>query len=215
MWDPHRNSVWDGKIGMWPIGDWVPAQRTSSKRAAGTLVWKDESVTRDVYRRMLAEKVVPAIIEKWPRREWIRNDRVIRIQQDGPNCHITPADEQFNGKLRELGVENIVLLYTQPANSPDLNINDLGFFRALQSSYLQYSPTNARELIEAVERTYREYPMDKINRIWLSLIGCTNCIIDCHGDNTYSIPHMNKVKLEQLGQLPISTYQQRRRHWNT
>ena len=25
-WDPHRNAMWDGKIGIWPIGDWVQAQ---------------------------------------------------------------------------------------------------------------------------------------------------------------------------------------------
>jgi len=28
-WDPHRNAIWDGKIGLWPIGNWAPAQRTS------------------------------------------------------------------------------------------------------------------------------------------------------------------------------------------
>ena len=25
-WDAHRNSVWDGKIGLWPIGHWTPVQ---------------------------------------------------------------------------------------------------------------------------------------------------------------------------------------------
>jgi hypothetical protein len=28
-WDTHRNAIWDGKIGLWPIGNWAPAQRTS------------------------------------------------------------------------------------------------------------------------------------------------------------------------------------------
>ena len=55
------------------------------------------------------------------------------MQQDGAKLHIHPTDEAFLAGLAALGVENKLLLYTQPANSPDTNINDLGFFRALQS----------------------------------------------------------------------------------
>ena len=68
--DPQRNQVWDGKIGVWPIGEWVPAQRDSNRRPMGTLVWKDTSIGRNVYRKLLLEKVVPAIVEKWPRAEF-------------------------------------------------------------------------------------------------------------------------------------------------
>jgi hypothetical protein len=45
-WDPHTQTTWDGKIGIWPIGDWAPAQRTSINRPAGTPVWRDEKITR-------------------------------------------------------------------------------------------------------------------------------------------------------------------------
>ena len=30
-WDAHRNAWWDGKIGMWPIGDYKPAQRAKGR----------------------------------------------------------------------------------------------------------------------------------------------------------------------------------------
>ena len=40
-------SHWDGKIGIWPIGDWEPAKKSSKNRPAGTLEWKNHSVDGD------------------------------------------------------------------------------------------------------------------------------------------------------------------------
>lgn len=203
-WDPHRNAYWDGKIGIWPIGDFKPAPRRSVNREAGTLVWKDEVVTRDVYRKLLLEKVVPAIRDKWPRGEWNNAGVVIRIQQDGPQSHIKENDEQFLEGLRENGLENKILIYTQPSNSPDLNINDLGFFRALQSMYATFSPKTASDIIQYVKQSHQDYPSNKINRIWLTLMSCMNKIIDCGGDDDYEIPQMGKERMERMGQLPIT-----------
>ena len=131
--------------------------------------------------------------------------RTCRIQQDGPNSHIQPDDEQWNAGLRNLGVENKILLYTQPPNSPDLNINDLGFFRALDAAYRKFSPRTAEEIISYVQRAYREYPRENIDKIWLSLMACMNEIIDHHGDNDYKVPHLGKDDmLRRSGQLPTT-----------
>ena len=51
-YDPNRKCEWDGKIGIWPIGDFVPAKQTTKKRKVGTLVWRNKNVTKDVYRRI-------------------------------------------------------------------------------------------------------------------------------------------------------------------
>ena len=37
------NAWWDRKLGIWPIGDWEPAQRKSKNRPKGTPVWKTRS----------------------------------------------------------------------------------------------------------------------------------------------------------------------------
>ena len=166
--------------------------------------WKDLPITKAVYRKLLTEKVVPAIMQKWPRSEWNDKRRIIRIQQDGPNTHIDPEDDEWNQSLEELGVADKILLYTQPANSPDLNINDLGFFRALQSAYLEFSPEGPEDIIKYVNRAYEEFPTDKINFIWLTLQSCMNEIISCHGDNSYKVPHLGKEKLQRAGSLPVS-----------
>ena len=65
--NPSVNSWWDGKLGIWPIGDWEPAKRASKKRPRGTLVWKNKLVTKEVYHELLISKLLPAIVEKWPR----------------------------------------------------------------------------------------------------------------------------------------------------
>ena len=79
--NPCANSWWDGKLGIWPIGDWEPAKRGSKNRPKGTLVWKNKVVTKEVYHELLISKLLPAIVEKWPWTDWL--SRKILIQQDG------------------------------------------------------------------------------------------------------------------------------------
>ena len=95
-----------------------------------------------------------------------------------------------------------VELYDQRPNSPDLNINDLGFFRALEAVYMEEAPKNFEDIIECVVKAFWKYPANKLNRMWLTRMQVMNKIIECHGDNDYSLPHMNKEKLEREGRLP-------------
>ena len=67
--NPSANSWWDGKLGIWPIGDWEPAKQGSKNRPKGMLVWKNKTVTKDVYRELLINQLILAILEKWPRRD--------------------------------------------------------------------------------------------------------------------------------------------------
>jgi hypothetical protein len=133
-----------------------------------------------------------------------RPNFIIRVQQDGAPTHIDAADDLLLQGLQELEIENKVLLYTQPANSPDCNINDLGFFRALQALYQKSTPSNVGEIINNVQEAYEAYDHKKINRIWLSLQCCLNQIIEHHGNNDYKLVHMQKERLEREGQLPVT-----------
>ncbi|KAF0689786.1 Aste57867_18805 [Aphanomyces stellatus] len=56
----------DGKIGMWPFGIRSPAVRTSRNRPAGTMQTTLVSVSTLVYRDSVLNKVIPAIMEKFP-----------------------------------------------------------------------------------------------------------------------------------------------------
>ena len=91
QFNTSANSWWDGKLGIWPIGDWEPAQHGSKNRPKGMLVWKNKMVTKDVYRDLLINKLILAILDKWPRRD--RMSKTIFIQQDGARNHIREDDE--------------------------------------------------------------------------------------------------------------------------
>ena len=160
-------------------------------------MWKNKIVTKEVYRDLLITKLIPAIVERWPVSD--RNSRKIFIQQDGAKNHIREGDKLFNAALEENGVNAV--LYTQSPNSPDVNLLDLGLFRAIQS-FNDAALRNEEELIKAVGEAYENYPREKINRTWLTLQCCFNQIITHHGDNDYDIDHISKEKLERNGNLP-------------
>jgi hypothetical protein len=180
---------WDGKLGIWPVGEWVPAKRSSVNRPCGSLVWKNTSITRDVYRSLLINKLIPAISDKWP--ESHRNTTII-IQQDGAKSHIPENDPEFNQALQAAGLD--VKVITQAANSPDVNVCDLGFFRAIQSANDKIAMEEG-ELIKNVQDAYWSYSKEKLNFTWLTLQSVFNMIIKNHGGNNYNIPHMSKEKL--------------------
>ena len=150
--NPSVNSWWDGKLGIWPIGDWEPVKQKSKNRPKGTLVWKNKMVTNEVYRELLISKLIPAILKNWPRRD--RMSRTIYIQQDGAKNHICEDDDEFNNAWMEQDID--AKLYTQTPNSPDVNLLDLGFFRAIQS-FNDASPKNKEELIQLVTEAYNNY----------------------------------------------------------
>ena len=60
------------------------------------------------------------------------------------------------------------------------------------------------QLINNVITSYQTYDPKKLNRIWLSLMGVLNQIIECNGNNDYKLPHMAKEKLERAGNLPVT-----------
>ena len=121
--NPCYNSWWDGKLGICPIGDWEPAKQKSKNRPKGMLMWKNKIVTKEVYRDLLISKLIPSILEKWPRRDM--RSRKNFIQQDGAKKHISCNDKLFNDVLVENGIN--ATLHTQAVNSPDVNLLDLGF----------------------------------------------------------------------------------------
>ena len=94
-------------------------------------------------------------------------------------------------------------LVNQPGQSPDLNILDLGFFRAIQSIKDQMSYKDEDKLIKAVEEAYNTYDPILLNYIFLSLQNCMIEILKCKGNNNYKLPHMNKASLDRQGKLPV------------
>ena len=189
-----------GLIGIYPVGELDMYVRTSSIHRPGDIKWSNVNMDRDLYQKMLVDLVLPDIKKKMP-----ASAGNIILQQDGAKSHLQEDDEVFKAKVMELyGDSNAVKLYTQPAQSPDLNVNDLGFFSSLQSKYYMTSPKDSIELIEMVEEAFKTYPWQSLNRIWLTLQSVMNRIIEERGDNKFKVPHTNKDRLERMDELPHS-----------
>ncbi|XP_051151877.1 uncharacterized protein LOC127265901 [Andrographis paniculata] len=128
IWNNDRSLLFDGKIEIFPFTEKVPEMRSRDNRVAGTLETKPiQSITKEVIRSCLINQIIPAIKEKWPHKK----SKHIFIQQDNAKPHIKGDDAEFINAATTDGFH--IVLIQQPPNSPDMNVNDLGWFRAIQS----------------------------------------------------------------------------------
>ena len=150
-------------------------------------------------RSYLIGKVLKAIMRRWPQE---LRGQTIYIQQDNAPSHVPGDDEEFAMAVAQIGLD--IQLVNQPANSPDLNVLDLGFFASLQSLNYEKISRNLDDLIQNVKTEFYKYDPDTLNRVFLTLQGCMIEVMKDRGGNRYEIPHMDKDKLEAVGMLPTS-----------
>jgi hypothetical protein len=121
--------------------------RLRTSRVRGDLMVKPiESITRDVIRDFMLNKVLPAIRAKWPREDLCKP---IYIQQDNAPTHIKLDDPIFCEAAKQNGFD--IRLISQPPNSPDFNILDLGFFRAIQAIQYKKNSKTIEALVPIVQ----------------------------------------------------------------
>ncbi|XP_021854228.1 uncharacterized protein [Spinacia oleracea] len=127
--------LFDGKLGIFSFTEEVPTKRSSKNRERGKIEIKAITpVTKEVMRRKIIDELLPAIRRRWP---WFAS-KDIWIQQDNARPHINPNDAEFLDVATQEGF-NIQLICQTP-QSPEFNVLDLGFFRAIQSLQHQKFP---------------------------------------------------------------------------
>ncbi|KAK9742440.1 hypothetical protein RND81_03G173200 [Saponaria officinalis] len=177
--------LWDWKIWIFPFTVEVPAKQASKNREKGVLQVKPiASITKEVIRYCLIQKVIPAVKAKWPN----GRSKVIVIQQDNAKPHIKINDKEFIAAAQSNGF--LITLECQPPNSPDLNILDLGFFRPIQKIQYEKAPKSVSALVDAVTKAYDECNPKCLHYNWLSLQYCMNEILRVKGNNNYKLPHV-------------------------
>jgi uncharacterized membrane protein len=89
----------------------------------------------------------------------------IIIQHDNapPHKAVTTQLPALVQKSQELGIE--VIIREQPPNSPDLNVLDLGIFRALQSLQFKNCPKNEMELIQQTKQVFNDFSFAKLDNV--------------------------------------------------
>ena len=128
---------------------------------------------------------------------------IVSRLMEGLNSYLPLGDEAFDAGLQRLGVRNKVLLDTQTPNSPDVNINDLGFFRALDAAFRNESCADEAVIIRLVDLAYQHFNCARINHVWISLLVVLNEIIRHGGGNDFLLPHLRKERQDREGELPI------------
>lgn len=176
-YEPHRKTVFNGKIGIWPFVTHEPAKRNSKNRAKGTLV-------------------IPAIKEKWPKG---RAHSSIIIQQDNAKPHLAENDAELLAECQKGGWD--ISFRCQPPNSPDFNVLDLGFFNSIQALQHQNAPKSIDDLIECVHKAFEDLEWTSLDDVFLSLQMAMNSCMKCEGGNQYKLEHMSKKKLRKQGKL--------------
>ncbi|XP_021755471.1 uncharacterized protein LOC110720732 [Chenopodium quinoa] len=172
-------------------------KKSSKNIPAGTMEIKAlQSVTKDVIKDMLINKVIPCIIENWP----AHLSKDIFIQWDNARPHKIPTDPEFVAACTQNGF-NIKMVY-QPPQSPDLNVLDLGLFIVMQSIQYQSFPKNVEELVKVVEEAYNTFDPISNKFTWITLQSCMTEILKMMEDNNFTPTHMKKRSLEKQGILP-------------
>lgn len=192
-WDSITNTMFDGKIGLWPIIDYIPAQRNSRNRPKGTLEMKPKSVTREVYRALILEKVIPAIKSKMP----FMRSKELFIQQDNARPHVPLWDEE----CFEVGTadEWNIRMKNQPANSPDVNICDLGFFNTVQSIQQEKCASRIEDLVQNVQDAFEEVESTSLLDNFITIQAVFREILRSNGGNDFKIPHLKKQVHRRAG----------------
>lgn len=148
--------------------------------------------------KCIFEQILPAIKLKWPD----HLSKCIKIQQDNARPHIMDNDVDFRAAASTHGFD--IRLVQQPPNSPDTNVNDLGWFRAIQSLQTETASYNVDQLMSVVHISFEELSPQTLNNVFLSLQCCMVEILKVRGQNCYKIPHMKKGTLIRQGNLPTN-----------
>ncbi|CAM9921927.1 unnamed protein product, partial [Discosporangium mesarthrocarpum] len=175
------DGVWyDGKIGIWPIADIVVAMRSSKNRKNGTMMLKPATINAERYKELMIDKVIPAINARMPRPP----GHTIFVQQNGAKPHTGGGVmEAIQAKAGDS-----IILETHPANSPDLNVNDLGFFHSIQQPKEDVGVSSPEDLVEAIMEAFNVCPWETLERVWQSLFAVLGEVLGSKGDNNYKLP---------------------------
>lgn len=100
---------------------------------------------------------------KWP----AKASKNIFIQQDNARLLIKDSDIDFRATRSHNGFN--IRLVQQPANNPDTNMNDLGFFHSIQALQMEAACKTVKELMNAMDSSFKRLSALTLDNMFLSL----------------------------------------------
>lgn len=188
---PRPEHRFDGKVGLFHVGEPKVAERRSKYHEKGDEYWVNVNMDGDVFIQMVRDKVIPAI------RENCKFAKKVIVQIDSAGGHrISESLPELNkiGKKQGLKIEFV----TQPCRSPDTNVLDLGLWNSMKShvveqKYMRNSNLSMNQrIINAVMEMWAEYDSEIITSIFHTLKAVLREIVSCKGGNSFKQPR--KIK---------------------
>ena len=168
----------------------------SVNRPAGIPITKPRTIDADFYKHLLLMPggVIATAKEKMP---WMRGRR-LKIQHDGARPHTAGGLEDEVHAVSSTEGWHISMV-RQPAQSPDLNIMDLGLFHSLKVHVIQLKEGahNIDHLIQKVRTVFESYPSHTLDSIWGHQVACWNSVLHAMGSNQYKAPHHGGTVLQK------------------
>lgn len=191
---PREDKGFDGKIGLWHVGEEKEAKRRSKYHERGDVYMVNINMDGDVFMEMMTENVIPAILQKC---SWAKK---VIVQMDSAGGHRigeTLAALNKIGKKQSPKIE----FRTQPTRSPDVNVLDLGIWNSMRSRVpeIRYDRTATesitQRIIDAVMDMWEKYDSAKLHNIFITLNAVYEEIIAHDGGNSFKQPHTIKDHL--------------------
>ena len=120
------------------------------------------------------------------------------VQQDNASPHCLLTDKVVKAEGEKDGWE--ISLVSQPANSPDLNVLDLGFFSSLQALQQKKEMRSIDDVIAAVKEAFEEVDRMTFDNTFGTLMSVMEQILLAKGGNKISIPHVKKKQRRKNGE---------------
>jgi len=196
---PHHRpdgSYFDGKIGVWPLVEKIAAKRKSCLRAKGTLVSTPCSMNAKKYVECYAQS--DGIVAEVKKHLYHLNAMGIVVQHDGAAPHTGGgAPKAIKDAFAASGLN--AKLVQQPAQSPDLNVLDLGLFNGMKSdaNKIKGVGKSVDTCIERMQNAFRDYSSDSIAHVFGVLYEVYRLTIRDEGDNIYVLPHSGVRKRQK------------------
>lgn len=202
---PRPMHGYHGHVGLWPVGKMHRASKKSKYHKKGEMYLKSCSMNKKLFIEYVTSKVIPKVIHDT--KKWVNK---IVIQFDNAGGHGGSHDrskrtkdllydwvQAHQEKLKEMtgGTPPTIEFVSQPANSPDLNVLDLGAWWSLDTAVkeVRTKPANISwntAVREAVQKAWDSWVCtDSITRIFETHKKVMEEVLKVNGDNTYTLPH--------------------------
>lgn len=166
----------------------MKARQSRSNLFAGILKQRFFSVTKETYKKLFLNFVIPAMGENFP--SSLSQKNIVYHSSASP--HNIAYDGEILMACDDCPTIDITL---QPANSPDFNVLDLGFFSLIYSFPDHLNARKIDVLVSALSEDFHETIYMILDRVQFSLQMCLQEVMKDVERNGYRISHSDKSQV--------------------